>query len=107
MNQDYTESGPLSFVSGVLVGSLLGAIVMLWLAPQSGKKTQQMLRRQAVRLQRTAEDTVDDLKNSAEQVTDDVREKVADARHDGRGWLNQRANQAGKMSSKIRDAVAQ
>ena len=73
---------------------------MLWFAPQSGKKTQQLFRRQAHQLQRTAEGTVEDIKGTAEHAADDVREKIAAAQHDSQEWLEHQAAQANKTASK-------
>jgi gas vesicle protein len=107
MNQIDVKNGPVMFLSGVIVGALAGAIAGFWMAPQSGKKTQKLIRQEAQRLRHTAEHAVDDIKEGVESASDDIREKVQSARHDGRGWLNQRADQAGKLSAKLREAVAQ
>jgi gas vesicle protein len=97
---------PMGFATGVIFGALLGALATLWLAPQSGKKTQQLIHRQALRMQQAAEDALDDIKDGAERTSEDVREKVSVARKEGKSWLNQRADQASNASAKIRDAVA-
>lgn len=107
MNQDYEKSSPVMFLSGVIVGALAGAIAGIWMAPHSGKKTQKLLQREGLHLQQTAEHAVDDIKEGAESMADDIREKVSEARNDGRGWLNQRVDQAGKLSAKLRNTVAQ
>ena len=106
MNQEHTNSGPEGFISGLLIGGLLGAIAMLWLAPQSGKKTQQMIRKQAHQMQRSAEGALEDIRGSAEHASEDMREKVAEARHDSQAWLDQQADQVNKTASKIRNSVA-
>ena len=95
------------FFSGLIIGSLIGVVAGLWLAPQSGDKTQHMIGKQAHRLKRTAEDAVDDLKDKAQHASDDVREKVADAKHDGKEWLDHQADKADKTAAKIRNSVAQ
>jgi gas vesicle protein len=79
MNQDYVKSSPVIFLSGVLVGALAGTLAGFWMAPQSGKKTQRMIRQEAGRLQQTAEDALDVIKHNAESVSDDIRKKVRDA----------------------------
>ena len=95
------------FFSGLIVGSLMGVMAALWLAPQSGDKTQQLIGKQAHRLKHSAEKTVGDIKDSAEHASDDFREKVADARHDGQEWLDHQASKANKTATKIRNSVAQ
>ncbi|MBI4520912.1 MAG: YtxH domain-containing protein [Gemmatimonadetes bacterium] len=61
----------VSFLSGVLLGAVLGATAALLLAPQSGRRTRRMLRRAARDLRDSATHRLDDL-------TGEVRGKVED-----------------------------
>jgi gas vesicle protein len=54
------------FVGGLLVGGLVGAGAMLFLAPQSGRETRAEIRQEGLELQR--------------QVTDPVQDAMAQAR---------------------------
>jgi len=38
------------FLSGLIIGSLVGAVGMRWLTPRSGKKAQQIIHRDAGRV---------------------------------------------------------
>jgi gas vesicle protein len=106
MKDEHTDSGANGFMSGLIIGGLLGAAAALWLAPQSGAKTQQMVRRQAHRLQRRAEHTLEDVKDGAQHASEDAREKVAAARQDSQDWLETQAHQVSKTASKVHDGVA-
>jgi len=105
MNASHDDRALHSFVTGLIIGGLLGAMSALWLAPQSGQKAQQMIRRRAHRLHETAEDAVDDIKDRAEHASEDVREKVTELRHDGQEWLAHQAREGNKTASKIRGTL--
>jgi gas vesicle protein len=61
---DHEESrGTQPFVSGLLLGALIGAGLVLLFAPQSGEETRRIIRRKAKKLAAEAEDRYDDLKD--------------------------------------------
>ena len=49
-----------SFVAGLLMGGLVGAGVMLLLAPQSGKKTRAQIQQKSIELRDQAAETMED-----------------------------------------------
>lgn len=52
----YPANNALNVVGGMLIGALVGAVVMLLLAPQSGKDTRTKIQKQAIELRdRTTE----------------------------------------------------
>jgi len=61
-----------NFVSGVLVGVLLGAAIAVLTAPEAGRRTRRKLRRAARDLRASASRGIDHL-------ADDVREKTGRA----------------------------
>jgi len=72
-----------SMLAGLLIGGLAGAVAMLLLAPQSGKRTRAKLRRrsnalrdQAAATMETVEDAVADARDKSQQVTHDAREQA-------------------------------
>jgi gas vesicle protein len=50
---------PASFLAGVFIGGVAGALTMLFLAPQSGKETRQQIQQKAMDLRNQATTTVD------------------------------------------------
>ena len=82
LENDARESGAswLGLLAGMLIslliGGLTGALVMLLVAPQSGKRTRAKLHRQSAELREQASDTMDDAvasaRDKARQITHDV-----------------------------------
>lgn len=66
------ESQVFNFVSGLLLGAVIGAGIALLAAPQSGRRTRRRIRKAAGDIKHTASDRWDEL-------ADDVKEKVDDA----------------------------
>ena len=66
------ESQVFNFVSGLLLGAVIGAGIALLAAPQSGRRTRRRIKKVAGDIKHTASDRWDEL-------ADDVKEKVDDA----------------------------
>ena len=66
------ESHVFSFVSGLLLGAVIGAGIALLAAPEPGNKTRKRLRRAAVGLRKSAEDRLDDLADEMKGKVDEV-----------------------------------
>ena len=70
----------LLFVAGILLGALAGAVAMLLLAPQSGKKTRRQIRRKGKALRKqtagTIEDGVAQVRATAHDVTGSIHEQT-------------------------------
>ncbi|MCH7532946.1 MAG: YtxH domain-containing protein [Gemmatimonadetes bacterium] len=66
------ETQVINFISGLLLGAVIGAGVALLAAPQSGRRTRRRIQKTAVTLRDSATDHWDDL-------ADDVKGKVDDA----------------------------
>ena len=101
MNEQYYEQGsngdhPKSFLSGLLTGALIGGVAgagaMLLLAPQSGKKTRAKIQHKSQDLRdqtaETVEDTVDQVRDKARQITGDVQERAEKLQHRGQDVLD-------------------
>jgi len=76
MEQDQ-ERQVANFISGLLLGAIIGAGVALLTAPRPGRKTRRRLRRAAEDVRDTAADRLDQL---AEEVKGKVDEVVKGAR---------------------------
>jgi gas vesicle protein len=66
------ENHVFSFVSGLLLGAVIGAGLALLAAPDTGSKTRKRLRRAAVGLRKSAEYRLDDLANEMKGKVDEV-----------------------------------
>jgi gas vesicle protein len=98
---DASEPGGfwVGLLTGLLIGGLAGALVMLLLAPQSGKKTRAKLERQSHKLRKqtaeTVEDAVAQARVTARHITHDVRKQAEELEQRGQAMLDgQRDNLA-------------
>jgi len=76
MDHDH-ERQVANFISGLLLGAVIGAGVALLTAPRPGRKTRKRLKRAASGMRETASDRLDRL---AEEVKGKVDEAVRGAR---------------------------
>ena len=78
LENDARESGAswVGLLISLLIGGLTGALVMLLVAPQSGKRTRAKLHRQSAEWREQASDTMEDAvasaRDKAHQITHDV-----------------------------------
>jgi gas vesicle protein len=77
---DYDDDTRISFMSGLILGAVIGASIALLTAPEPGRRTRRRLQRTASELRDTAGDRWEDL-------ADDVRGRVDDAVKGARGKL--------------------
>ena len=81
------------FLAGLLIGGLAGAVAMLLLAPQSGKRTRTQIQLKSMELrEQTAEAVEDALKQTrtqARQIRADVREKADELQQRGQAVLDE------------------
>lgn len=87
MEQDRNGSG-LSFVSGLIIGGLIGAIVAIVLAPQSGEETRDLIRGKAHELKGKAMDLASDLRDRASDLADDLRSSADELARRGRETID-------------------
>ena len=76
----YLANNAGGFVTGLLMGGLIGAGSMLLLAPQSGKKTRAQIQKEGLELRdqvvETVEDTVAQARGQARRVTARVHKQT-------------------------------
>jgi len=58
------------FGIGLLIGAVIGGVIALLYAPQSGKKTRQLIKDKAI-------EVADEVKEEATEVVDEVKEKAS------------------------------
>jgi gas vesicle protein len=66
------EGHVFSFVSGLLLGAVIGAGIAFLAAPEPGRKTRKRLRRAAVELKKSAGYRLDDLADEMKGKVDEV-----------------------------------
>jgi gas vesicle protein len=65
-----------SFLSGLIIGGLIGAAAALLLAPQSGEETRTIIRDKSIELKEKAVETAEEARHRAEEITAEARHKA-------------------------------
>ena len=65
-----------AFVTGFVIGGLVGAAVALLFAPQSGEETRTLIREKSIEIKDQVEKTAVETREKAEQFASETREKA-------------------------------
>jgi gas vesicle protein len=88
---EYHNNNILGVLAGMLVGSLAGAVTMLLLAPQSGKRTRTQIMEKGVELRhRTTEmveDALEQVRLDSKKITRDGQQKAKELLHQGQALV--------------------
>jgi gas vesicle protein len=87
-----------AFITGFVIGGLVGAAVALLLAPQSGEETRTLIRDKGIELKDQVEQTATETRVKAEQLAQEARERARDLQQRGQVILEE-------QRSKIEQAV--
>jgi len=68
----------LSMIAVFAVGGLIGAGTMLLMAPQSGEKTREVIRKKSVEFKDKAVNSAEETKHRAEDRLDDIKSETKD-----------------------------
>lgn len=89
--QAFNFNGPLNFIRGLLIGGMAGAIALLLLAPQSGKRTRAQIQNRTIQLRdRTSQKikkSFAQVRSGADKLTAEVQEKAGDLKELGQDKL--------------------
>jgi gas vesicle protein len=87
------ERHPMNFITGLLLGGLAGSVVMLLMAPQSGRKTRAKIQKKSIELRdqtvETVQEAVTQARTKAHQITTDVQGKVVELKQRGQEVLTE------------------
>lgn len=72
-----------AYLSGFLLGGIVGAAVALLLAPQSGEETRSIINVKAIELKDQIDTVAADAKTKADELTQDAREKAVALQQQG------------------------
>jgi len=97
------------FFAGLLIGGLAGAVAMLLLAPQAGKKTRAQIQQKSIELREQAvknvEDALAQTRTKAHQITADVREQADALQQHGQDVIDEQRDQLGTTLKGLGKAV--
>jgi gas vesicle protein len=94
-----------AFITGFVIGGLVGAAVSLLLAPQSGEETRTLIRDKSIEIRDQVEQSADDARKRAEQLAADAKSKAEDLQKRGQVVLEEqktrieKAVEAGKKAT--------
>ena len=96
MNDESNDKDVSGFGPGLLLGSLIGGVIgaglALWYAPQTGKKTQAKLKREATKLQKQMSKTANNLYTTAEEIASEAAERANGFTEQGREFVEEKAS---------------
>ena len=98
-----------SFLVGLLLGGVTGAMAMLLLAPQSGKETRAQIQQKTIELRdqtvKTVEGAVTQARGKARQITDDVRQQAGELQQRGQDVVDEQRGHLSKTLKGLGEAV--
>ena len=98
--QESSTKHPATFLTGVLVGGVAGAVTALLFAPQSGQETRQQIQQKAAELRdqttSTVENKVAQVQSKASQLKADIGEKAMYLKQHGQDVLVEQLSAATK-----------
>lgn len=100
------DSRGWEFLTGFMIGGIVGAAAALLLAPQSGEETREMIRERGVELGGRAREYGDTARHRAEELAIDARERAEDAQKRGRMVLEEQRSRLGHAIEEGKDAAA-
>jgi gas vesicle protein len=82
-----------SFLAGIVIGGIAGAVVALLYAPQTGEQTRAVIKEKAIELVDKTTETVEDTYKKAQVAASDAVDKA-------QGLIKQAETKAGKLIEK-------
>lgn len=78
-----------AFVSGFMIGGIVGAAVAILLAPQSGEETRTQIREKGIELRGQVEQTASEARTRAEQIAQEARHRAENLQERGQVVLEE------------------
>lgn len=99
---EHTKSAAKPVLTGLVVGSVIGAATMLLFAPRSGEETRAEIRDKAVELRdrttETVKDTVSQAKSKAYELKDNVWERAAELKQRGKQTAHEKLERVSEIA---------
>jgi gas vesicle protein len=85
-----------AFISGFVIGGLVGAAVALLLAPQSGEETRTIIRDRGIEIRDQVEQTAAEARSRAEQLAEEARLRAENLQKQGQVVLEEQKSRIEK-----------
>ena len=94
-----------AFVSGFVIGGLVGAAVALLFAPQSGEETRTLIYDKGIELKDQAEEIIDDTRTRAEELAKEAKTKAEELQKRGQELFDDQKKKISKAVDSGKKAV--
>ncbi len=94
-----------AFVSGFVIGGLVGAAVALLMAPQSGEETRTLIRDRGIELRDQVGQTADQARTRAEEMARDAKSRAENLQQRGQVILEEQRGRIEEAVSAGRQAA--
>lgn len=105
----HTTNGKRHILTGILVGGVIGATAMLFLAPRSGQEMRAGVRDKALELRDRTTDTVKDkvsaVRSKADEITGGVKGRAQGLKHKGQDLLVEKLDRAAEAVEAAKKAI--
>jgi len=109
MQIEQMGNGAKHVLTGIIVGGVIGATAMLFLAPRSGEETRAEIRDKAAELRdrttETVKDTVSQVASKAGHLKGGVTGKAQDIKHKGQDLLVEQLDRASEAVEAAKKAI--
>ena len=102
---EHEHDHPRGFLSGVLLGGVVGVAAGLLLAPAAGQVTRQKLRERAMSARDQAMEAAEGARDQALQAAEDVRAKAEDIQHTGRDLLEENKRRIVRTAEAVKQSA--
>src|SRR4030042_1300729 len=91
-----------AFITGFFVGGLIGAVIALLYAPQSGEETRTVIREKSIELKDRAVETAEEAQDRAEKSLEEARFRAEKALDDTRAYTEELAQIAKQRAADLK-----
>ena len=88
-----------AFISGFVIGGLVGAAVSLLLAPQSGEETRTFIRDKGIEIKDQVEQSATEARSKAEKLAEEARMRAEDLQERGQVVLEEQKSRIEKAAN--------
>ena len=99
------RSGGGEFFAGLVIGGLVGAVIALLTAPQSGEETRAQIRDASIELKDRANETITEAREKAEAITADARRRAEEITAEARKRADKMIADARKKAEEIQSSA--
>ena len=101
-----SDSRGWEFLTGFLLGTVVGAAVALLLAPQPGEETREVIRERGIELKGRAAELSEEARKRAEELAEEARKRAAEAQERSRLVVEEQRSRLQEAIDEGKEAAA-